>query len=126
LRTQHLNAEEKQAIMRVCTDYSDIFHLEEEPLTCTATVEHEITTRADTAPVNIKPYRLPEKHKTEVNRQVQHMLKHKIIRTSTSQWNAPLLVVPKKADASGTPKLRVVVDFRKLNELTISSFPLPI
>jgi len=54
------------------------------------------------------------------------MLKDEIIRTSTSQWNAPLLVVPKKADASGKPKLRVVIDFRKLNELTIGdSFPLP-
>ena len=54
------------------------------------------------------------------------MLKTKIIQTSASQWNAPLLVVPKKADASGKPKLRVVVDFRKLNDLTIGdSFPLP-
>ncbi|KAL6419702.1 hypothetical protein ACFW04_011267 [Cataglyphis niger] len=40
--------------------------------------------------------------------------------------NAPLLVVPKKADASGKPKLRVVINFRKLNDLTIgNSFPLP-
>jgi len=89
-------------------------------------VAHEINTRADTAPVNVRPYRLPERHKTEVNRQTQEMLKNKIIRTSVSQWNAPLLVVPKKADASGKPKLRVVVDFRKLNDLTIGdSFPLP-
>jgi len=50
------------------------------------------------------------------------MLKGEIIRTSVSQWNALLLVVPKKADASGKPKLRV--DFRKLNDLTIgNSFP---
>ncbi|KAL6416664.1 hypothetical protein ACFW04_013260 [Cataglyphis niger] len=77
---------------------------------------HEINTRTDTSPVNVRPYRLPEKHKTE----------DRIIRTSTSQWNALLLVVPKKADASGKPKLRVVIDFRKLNDLTIGdSFPLP-
>jgi len=121
-----LNSEEKRAIKGICEDYQDIFHLEGEPLTNTATVAHEINTRADTAPVNVRPYRLPEKHKTEVNRQTQEMLKNKIIRTSVSQWNAPLLVVPKKADASGKPKLRVVVDFRKLNDLTIGdSFPLP-
>ncbi|KMQ92094.1 enzymatic polyprotein endonuclease reverse [Lasius niger] len=54
------------------------------------------------------------------------MLRNGIIRPSTSQWNVPLLVVPKKADASIKPKLRVVVDFRKLNDLTIGdSFPLP-
>jgi len=121
-----LNSEEKQAIRRICEDYQDTFHLEGEPLTSTATVAHEINTRADTAPVNVRPYRLPERHKTEVNRQTQEMLRNKIIRTSVSQWNAPLLVVPKKADASGKPKLRVVVDFRKLNDLTIGdSFPLP-
>jgi len=121
-----LNSEEKQAIRRICEDYQDIFHLEGESLTSTATVAHEINTRADTAPVNVRPYRLPERHKTEVNRQTQEMIRNKIIRTSISQWNAPLLVVPKKADASGKPKLRVVVDFRKLNDLTIGdSFPLP-
>lgn len=37
-----------------------------------------------------------------------------------------MLVVLKKTDASGKPKLRVVIDFRKLNDLTIgNSFPLP-
>ena len=54
------------------------------------------------------------------------MLHDGIIRASTSQWNAPLLVVPKKADSAGKPKLRIVIDFRKLNDLTIGdSFPLP-
>lgn len=97
-----------------------------EPLSCTATLEHAISTRADTAPVNMKPYRLPEKHKAEVNKQVQEMLEEGIIRRSASQWNAPLLVVPKKPDASGKPRLRIVIDFRRLNNLTIGdSFPLP-
>jgi len=67
--------------------------------------------RANIAPVNVRPYRLPEKHKTEVNRQIKEMLKGEIIRISINQWKAPLLVVSKKADASGKPKLRVVVDF---------------
>jgi len=54
------------------------------------------------------------------------MLSEKIILPSTSQWNAPILVVSKKNDASGKQKLRIVVDFRRLNNLTIGdSFPLP-
>ncbi|KAM0729433.1 Retrovirus-related Pol polyprotein from transposon 297 [Formica fusca] len=125
LRIDHLNKEELKAIKEICENYSDIFHIEGEPLTCTNTIAHKIATQADSSPVNVRPYRLSEKHK-EVNRQVREMLKNKIIRPSMSQWNAPLLVVPKKADASGKPKLRVVVDFRKLNDLTIGdSFPLP-
>ena len=126
LRTQHLNSEEDLAIKRICEEYCDTFHLEGEPLSYTTAVEHTINTRTDASPVNVRPYRLPEKHKTEVNRQIQEMLKTEIIKTSASQWNAPLLVVPKKSDASGKPKLRVVVDFRRLNDLTIGdSFPLP-
>jgi len=95
-------------------------------LTHTTKVEHEIITKTDSSSVNVRPYRLPEKHKIEVNRQIKEMLKQEIIRPSISQWNAPLLVVPKKTDASGKPKLRVVIDFRKLNDLTIGdSFPIP-
>ena len=126
MRTEHLNKEEKKTLLQLCEEYSDVFHLEGEPLTSTNRISHEITTRADSASVNVRPYRLPEKHKEEVNRQIREMLRHEIIRPSTSQWNAPLLVVPKKVDASGKPKLRIVVDFRKLNDLTIGdSFPLP-
>jgi hypothetical protein len=37
------------------------------------------------------------------------------------------LVIPKKADASGKKKWRIVVGFRKLNEVTIGdSFPIPV
>ncbi|XP_036142872.1 uncharacterized protein LOC118645594 [Monomorium pharaonis] len=123
---QHLNPEERKALNRICNEYQDIFHLNGEPLTCTSTVKHEISTRADAAPVNVRPYRLPAKHKEEVSTQIKEMLKNSIIRTSTSQWNAPLLVVSKKADSTGKLRLQIVIDFRKLNDLTIGdSFPLP-
>jgi hypothetical protein len=36
-----------------------------------------------------------------------------------SPWNSQILVIPKKADASGKNKWRIVVDFRKLNDVTI-------
>lgn len=126
IRTEHLNKEERKTLLELCREYNDVFHLEGETLTHTTKIEHEITTRIDSAPVNIRPYRLPERHKNEVDRQIKEMLKQEIIRPSMSQWNAPLLVVPKKTDAAGKTKLRIVVDFRKLNDLTIGdSFPLP-
>jgi len=126
LRTEHLNKEEKRSFEQICEKYADVFHLEGEPLMCTTVVNHEITTRTNTAPINVRPYRLPEKHKIEINKQFQKMLDDGIIQPSVSQWNAPLLTVPKKVDASGEHKLRIVIDFRKLNELMIGdSFPLP-
>jgi hypothetical protein len=55
------------------------------------------------------------------------MLADGVIQHSTSPWNSPLLLARKKADASGKTKWRVLVDFRKLNDVTIGdSFPLPV
>jgi len=122
LRLEHLNNEKRKAIKKICEDFCDIFHLENDTLTCTTSVAHEITTKVDSAPVNVRPCRLLEKHKEEVNRQITKMLDDDIIRPNMSQWNAPLLVVPKKTDAFGKQKLRIVIDFRKLNDLTIGDF----
>jgi len=48
------------------------------------------------------------------------MLKEEIIRPSRSPYNSPVLVVPKKGfNEDGTPKLRLVIDYKKLNENTI-------
>jgi len=48
------------------------------------------------------------------------MLKEEIIRPSRSPYNSPVLVVPKKSfNKDGTPKLRLVIDYKKLNENTI-------
>lgn len=86
---------------------------------------HEIHTKTE-APINTKSYRYPEALKGEVNKQINKMLKDDIIKPSNSPWNSPIWVVPKKIDASGQRKWRVVVDYRKLNEVSIGdSYPLP-
>lgn len=54
------------------------------------------------------------------------MLDNDIIVPSKSPWNSPLLVVPKRSDSKEEKKWRVVIDFRKLNKVTINdAFPLP-
>jgi len=104
LRTEHLNTEERKTLEQICQEYADVFHLGGEPLTCTKVVNHRITTRTNTAPVNVRPYRLSEKHKREINKKIQQMLEDDIIQPSASQWNALLLVVPKKAQKATTTK----------------------
>jgi hypothetical protein len=57
---------------------------------------------------------------------VKKLLWEKIIEESNSPWSSPILLVPKKVDASGQPKFRLVVDYRKLNEKTVGNvYPLP-
>lgn len=54
------------------------------------------------------------------------MLNQGIIRTSNSSYNSPIWVVPKKQDASGKQKFRIVIDYRKLNEITVGDrHPIP-
>jgi len=55
------------------------------------------------------------------------MLRDGTIVPSNRPWNSPILVAPKKEDASGRKKWRIVVDFWKLNDITIGdSFPIPV
>ncbi|KAK2577590.1 hypothetical protein KPH14_000907 [Odynerus spinipes] len=91
IRTEHLNQEEKQAIWEICGKYNDLFYLEGDTLESTNTTEHCINVEPETAPINIAPYRLPQKQKEEVNRQVKEMLEAGIItklRSITKKLNS--------------------------------------
>ncbi|CAH2090022.1 unnamed protein product [Euphydryas editha] len=125
LPTAHLNEEELYYLKEICYQYSDIFHLPGDQLTCTDVTQHEIKTTSPT-PINVKSYRFPEIHKEEVQSQINKMLEQKIITPSRSPWSSPIWIVPKKEDSSGKKKWRIVIDYRKLNDITIGeSYPIP-
>ncbi|KAK9687374.1 Integrase zinc binding domain [Popillia japonica] len=125
LRLTHLNDEEVVSVRDICHEFHDIFHLPNDELTQTTSITHDIPT-LDEKPTHTKSYRYPQVHKDEVRKQVDKMLKQGIIKPSTSPWSSPLWVVPKKLDASGERKWRVVIDYRRLNEKTIGdAYPLP-
>jgi hypothetical protein len=105
LRLEHLNSEEKRTLEDTCLEFQDIFHLPGEELTATNATTHSITVVPGTAPINIKPYRLPEAQKAEIEKQVDKLLGEGVIEESDSLWNSPLLVVPKKINASGEEKM---------------------
>lgn len=125
LRLGHLNQEERTELTKLITQYKDVFFNEGEDLTFTNVIKHKIVTQ-DELPVFTKSYRYPFCHKEEVKKQINDMLAQGIIRPSTSPWCSPIWIVPKKADASGRQKWRLVVDYRKLNEKTEGDrYPLP-
>lgn len=91
--------------------------LERRHVTATDFVTHSIKTPRCTKLINIRPYRLPWAYQGEIEKQIAEMKESNIIRNSVSSFNFPLLVVKKKSlDNEGKPKLRICVDFRKLNE----------
>lgn len=125
IRIGHLNSEERSQLLQIINRYHNIFYQESDKLSFTSAIKHRIRT-TNNIPIFSKSYRYPYVHKKEVTDQIQEMLKNKIIRNSNSPYSAPIWIVPKKADASGKPKWRLVIDYRKLNEVTIDDkFPIP-
>ncbi|XP_050315786.1 retrovirus-related Pol polyprotein from transposon 17.6 isoform X1 [Anthonomus grandis grandis] len=121
----HLSLELQRKIKDLCLRYHDIFLNKNEPLTFNNKIKHCIRTTTEN-PIYTKNYRYPHIHKEEVKTQIKKLLDQGIIRDSISPWNSPLWIVPKKQDKSSVQKWRVVIDYRKLNNITVDDkYPLP-
>lgn len=125
IRHSHMSLEERLATEKLIKQFPEIIPLDDEPLTFGHTIKHKINTK-DELPCYTKNYRYPHALKNEVFDQVRKMLEQGIIRPSYSPWSSPVWIVPKKLDASGKQKWRVVIDYRKVNDKTIGDkYPIP-
>ncbi|XP_011859426.1 PREDICTED: uncharacterized protein LOC105556922 [Vollenhovia emeryi] len=125
LRINHLNSEEKDELISLIHKNSDRFQLPSDPFECTNATQHSIPT-INELPIHTKQYRFPPIHKDEINKQVDGLLKNNIVEYSSSPYNSPVWIVPKKPDSAGNKRWRMVIDYRLLNEKTIGdAYPLP-
>lgn len=125
IRDEHLSQIEKKEIYGILEQYQDLFQPPDEKLTFTTKIKAEIRTN-DSNPIYSKSYPYPQAFKNEVSTQINKMLQDGIIRPSRSPYNSPVWIVPKKLDASGQKKYRLVIDYRKLNQKTVSDrYPIP-
>lgn len=125
IRTNHLSGYEKEAVIKTLLSKQGIFLKKGEKLSASKCFKHKINT-TDNDPIYTKSYRYPEAYKKDVHEQIKEMLDNGIIKHSKSPYSAPIWVVPKKMDASGKRKVRVVIDYRKLNDKTKTErFPIP-
>jgi hypothetical protein len=84
-------------------------------------IEFVIELQPGTAPISKRAYHMPPKELAELKTQLQELLDKGFIRPSSSPWGCPTLFVKKK-DGS----LRICVDYRPLNAVTIKNkYPLP-
>jgi hypothetical protein len=110
---------EIQDIPVVC-EFPDVF-LEDLPgLPPERDVEFVIELKPGTTPISRRSYRMPPNELAELKTQLQDLLEKGFIRPSSSPWGCPTIFVKKKDQT-----LRMCVDYRPLNEVTIKNkYPL--
>lgn len=127
LDLKHLSEKLQNDACNILHDLSDAFYIEGDILKTTTAYIHNIKLKPHIDTVYTKQYRIPESHKTEIERQLADLEKKQIIERSTSRFNSPLLLVKKAPDGSGKPQFRLVLDYRKVNEATIpQAYPIPL
>ena len=73
----------------------------------------------DASPVAQKPYPLPYQYLEAVRTEVQKLLDGGLIEPCISNWASPVLVRLKKDSTPEAIKLKLIIDLRRLNEVTV-------
>ena len=73
----------------------------------------------DAKPIASKPYPIPQKYLDAVRKEMQKLLDAGLVEPGISDWASPTLLTVKKDSTRDELKVKVVVDYRKLNEVTI-------
>ena len=113
-------SEDVLANISVVCDFSEVF----EPISCLPPkreIEFLIDLISGAHPISRPPTIMPAKENEELKQQLSELEAKHFIRSSSSPWGAAIVFV-KKPDGT----LRLCIDYRKLNELTIKNrYPLP-
>ena len=88
--------------------FVDLFSIDDRPISQTSVVTHSIPTIEP--PIRQPMHRLPKEYTVAI--EVDHMLKHNIIRLSSSSWSSPVVIVRKKDG-----NWQFCIDYHKLNSM---------
>ncbi|GKC83593.1 putative reverse transcriptase domain-containing protein, partial [Tanacetum coccineum] len=117
-----INADEKKLDdIRVVRDFPEVFPDNLSGLPPVREIELRIDLIPGASPVVKSPYRLAPSEMLELSNQLKELQEKGFIRPSHSSWGAPMLFVKKKDGA-----MRMCIDYRELNKLTIKNrYPPP-
>ncbi|KAL3701750.1 hypothetical protein R1sor_019772 [Riccia sorocarpa] len=113
----HLSEEQKEGIIKLLKDYSRVFAWTYEdmkgvpPKIC----QHKIKLLPSAKPMVQRPYRMNPNYAETVRKEIEKLKEADFIYpVKEYDWLSPIVIVPKK-----NGKLRVCVDYRKLNEFIV-------
>ena len=108
-----LSPEWEKRITKTLLSFSDVFSRHEFDVGKTDAVEHEIKLK-DGPIVKERPRPIPVRDFEDARRYIQSLLDAQIIKPSNSPYASPIVLVRKKSG-----KLRLCVDYRKINLRTV-------
>ncbi|KAK8372347.1 hypothetical protein O3P69_008288 [Scylla paramamosain] len=113
----HLPSEQAAEVLRLLQEHPTLFH--DNPSLCPLLC-HDVDVKG-APPIRQPPYRLNAEKREVLRQEVQRLLEQGLIEPSLSPWASPVVMVPKS-----NGKVRMCVDYRKVNAVTVpDSFPLP-
>ena len=116
LQDANITEAHHNAFKELCNEFKDIFSIDSSDIGKTPLIEMEIDT-GDSPPMTQKPYTLPLKHATWVQKELEILEKAGVIVRSVSPWASPIVIVPKRTAPGEPPKRRLCVDCRAVNSL---------
>ena len=116
LQDADITEAQQNSFKDLCMEFNNIFSTDSSDIRKTPLLEVEIDT-GDSLPIAQKPYTLPLKHTTWVQRELEILEKAGVIVRSISPWASPIVIVPKRTAPGEPPKGRLCVDYRALNSL---------
>ena len=103
LQDADITEAQRKAFKDLCAEFNDIFSTDSSDIGKTPLLEVEFDT-GDNLPITQKPYALPLKHTTWVQRELEILEKAGVIVRSVSPWASPIDVVPKGTAPGEPPK----------------------
>ena len=119
-KRRNLTEDQERRLNELIERNSDIFSKDEYDIGKTTLATHEINTE-NAAPIKGRAYKASPNEKKIIKKEIDEMIKRKIIKPSISPWSSPVVLVEKK-----NGKKRFCIDYRKLNAVTKKdNHPLP-
>ena len=103
LQDTDITEAQRNAFKDLCIEFNDIFSVDSSDIRKSPLLEVEIDT-GDNLPITQKPYTLPLKHTSWVQRELEILEKAGVIVRSVSPWASPIVVVPKRTAPGESPK----------------------
>ena len=117
-----LDPTHKQAFDDLIQQNNIIFYVDGDQLGSVKSAKHEIPLQPNAVPLAQRLRRFPPSEWKEVREEINYLLSQGLIETSTCSWASPIVIARRK-----NGRLRLTIDYRRLNSLTINShYPLPV